>query len=119
MDSSFLFESLAMSQSPLLMEYNRQRSDFVCPLCGGHTYEGEPCGSCFLPFKVIESIRSRLHPPQFVVVLGPTGVGKTVYLGMLLDLLSAGPEDCGAFAHPYSLTLHRNLILALERQRLA
>ena len=79
-----------MSRSPLLSEYNRQRSDFACPLCGGHTYEGEPCGSCFLPFKVIESIRSRPHPPRFVVVLGPTGVGKTVYLGMLLDLLSRG-----------------------------
>ena len=107
-----------MSQSPFLMEYNRQHSDFSCPLCGGHTYEGEPCGSCFLPFKVIESIRTRPDPPSFVVVLGPTGVGKTVYLGMLLDLLSRGTGGLqGLSRSPYSLTLHRNLILALERQR--
>ena len=107
-----------MSRSPLLSEYNRQRSDYACPLCGGHTYEGEPCGSCFLPFKVMESIRSRPHPPRFVVVLGPTGVGKTVYLGMLLDLLSRGVGGLrGLSRSPYSLTLHRNLILALERQR--
>ena len=107
-----------MSRSPLLSEYNRQRSDYACPLCGGHTYEGETCGSCFLPFKVIESIRSRPHPPRFVVVLGPTGVGKTVYLGMLLDLLSRGVGGLrGLSRSPYSLTLHRNLILALERQR--
>ena len=107
-----------MSRSPLLSEYNRQRSDYACPLCGGHTYEGEPCGSCFLPFKVMESIRSRPHPPRFVVVLGPTGVGKTVYLGMLLDLLSRGVGGLqGLSRSPYSLTLHRNLILALQRQR--
>ncbi len=107
-----------MSNAPLLMEYNRQASDFACPLCGGHTYEGEPCGTCFVPFKVIESIRSRPHPPRFVVVLGPTGVGKTVYLGMLLDQLSRGASGLqGLSRSPYSLTLHRNLILALERQR--
>jgi hypothetical protein len=52
------------------------------------------------------------------VVLGPTGVGKTVYLGMLLDLLSRGTNGLhGLSRSPFSLTLHRNLILALERQR--
>jgi hypothetical protein len=107
-----------MSNKPLLMEYNRMESDYACPLCGGHTYEGEPCGSCFIPYKVIESIRARPHDPKFVVVLGPTGVGKTVYLGMLLDLLSRGAGGLqGLSRSPFSLTLHRNLILALERQR--
>src|SRR3974377_179476 len=107
-----------MSRSPLLTEYNRQQSEHACPLCGSNTYEGEPCGSCLLPFKVIESIRSRPHPPRFVVVLGPTGVGKTVYLGMLLDLLSRGVGGLqGLSRSPYPLPLHRNLILALERQR--
>jgi hypothetical protein len=107
-----------MPARPLLSEYNRQESDYACPLCAGHTYEGEACGSCFLPYKVIESIRARPHPPQYVVVLGPTGVGKTVYLGMLLDLLSRGNTGLqGLSRSPFSLTLHRNLILALERQR--
>jgi hypothetical protein len=67
---------------------------------------------------VIRSIASRETAPRFVGVLGPTNVGKTVYLGMLLDMLSRGAGGlsgvaCGAF----SLELHRNLILALERQR--
>jgi hypothetical protein len=107
-----------MSSKPYLSEYNRQESNFACPLCGGHTYEGEPCGSCFLPYKVIESVKTRPHPPQFVVVMGPTGVGKTVYLGMLLDLLARGAGGLqGLSRSPFSLTLHRNLILALERQR--
>jgi hypothetical protein len=107
-----------MSTKPLLIEYNRVQSDRACPLCGSHSYEGESCGSCYLPYKVIESIRSRPDPPRFVVVLGPTGVGKTVYLGMLLDLLTRGTAGLhGLSRSPFSLTLHRNLILALERQR--
>ncbi|MFO0888384.1 MAG: hypothetical protein U0790_04460 [Isosphaeraceae bacterium] len=107
-----------MFSKPNLTEYNRRPSDLTCPLCGGHTYEGEPCSNCYLPYKVIESIHARPHPPRIVLVLGPTAVGKTVYLGMLLDLLSRGTGGLkGLTRSPFSLTLHRNLILALERQR--
>jgi hypothetical protein len=89
-----------------------------CPLCEGHLFEGEACGTCYAPAKVIESIRYRERAPLFVGVLGPTGVGKTVYLGMLLDLLSRGAGGLhGIPKGPFSLALHRNLILALERQR--
>jgi hypothetical protein len=71
-----------------------------------------------LPFKVIESILSRPSPPRFIGVLGPTGVGKTVYLGMLLDLLARGVCGLHGLAQsPFTLSLHRNLILAAERQR--
>ena len=71
------------------------------------------------PTKVIESIRSApACRRSSSVVLGPTGVGKTVYLGMLLDLLARGVGGLHGLARsPFSLTLHRNLILALERQR--
>jgi hypothetical protein len=107
-----------MPSRPFLQEYNRQESHRACPLCGGHTYEGEPCGTCFVPYKVVESIRSRPEEPKFVLVMGPSGVGKTVYLGMLLDLLARGTGGLrGLSRSPFSLTLHRNLILALERQR--
>jgi hypothetical protein len=109
---------MIMPGKPLLSEYNRQESGYACPLCGGHIYAGEPCGSCFLPSKVIESIRARREPSRFVIVMGPSGVGKTVYLGMLLDLLARGAGGLrGLSRSPFSLTLHRNLILALERQR--
>ena len=32
-----------------------------------------------------ESVR---HAPRIIAVLGPAGVGKTVYLGMLMDILT-------------------------------
>jgi hypothetical protein len=92
--------------------------DPECPLCGGPTRGDNPCSMCFLPYRVIASIRSRPDPPRFVGVLGTTGVGKTVYLGMLLDLLSRG--ECGLHGlaqSPFTVGLHRKLILSLERQR--
>ncbi len=89
-----------------------------CPLCDGHLFEGDACGTCHAPATVIESIYYRESRPQFVGVLGPSGVGKTVYLGMLLDMLSRGANGLhGTAKGPFSLALHRNLILALERQR--
>ena len=89
-----------------------------CPLCDGHLFEGDPCGTCHAPAKVIESIFYRDKEPKFVGVLGPSGVGKTVYLGMLLDMLSRGAGGLHGMARgPFSLALHRNTILALEQQR--
>lgn len=102
---------------------NRYRSpeeygNTACPLCGGMIRDDNPCGTCFLPSRVAESIRARPDPPRFVGVLGTSGVGKTVYLGMLLDLLSRGESGLHGLAQgPFTLSLHRKLILALERQR--
>jgi hypothetical protein len=103
---------------PYRQDYHLSSGDFPCPLCGGSSREDEPCGTCNLPFKVIASILNRPSPPRFLGVLGPTGVGKTVYLGMLLDLLARGVHGLHGLAQsPFTLSLHRNLILALERQR--
>ena len=98
--------------------YQHSNGALPCPLCGADTFPGQPCGTCLLPIKVMESIRVRPEAPRFVGVLGPSGVGKTVYLGMLLDLLARGMGGLrGVAQSPFSLVLHRNLILALERQR--
>lgn len=94
------------------------KTNVNCPLCEGPIYRGDPCGSCFAPANVIESIMARGDATRFVGVLGPSGVGKTVYLGMLLDMLARGVGGLHGLARgPFSMALHRNLILALERQR--
>jgi hypothetical protein len=91
---------------------------FPCPLCGESGQEGSPCANCNLPWKVIESILNRPSSPRFLGVLGPSGVGKTVYIGMLLDLLARGVCGLHGLAQsPFTMNLHRNVILALERQR--
>ncbi len=95
-----------------------QFQTLACPLCEGHVIEGSTCGQCYAPAEVIRSIYSRGCQPRFVGVLGPSGAGKTVFLGMLLDLLARGMGGLHGVARgPFSLALHRNLILALERQR--
>jgi hypothetical protein len=88
-----------------------------CPLCGG-SLRGESCIECFAPAEVIESILGRPTFPRIVGILGPSGVGKTVYLGMLLDLLSHGVGPFHGMARgPFSLALQRQVMLAMERQR--
>jgi hypothetical protein len=88
-----------------------------CPLCGSHV-GGDACTRCYAPRDVIQSILARDQAPRYVGVLGPSGVGKTVYLGMLLDLLAHGAAGLHGVARgTFSLTLHRNVMLALESQR--
>jgi Double-GTPase 2 len=102
----------------LVRSRNYVPSYLVCPLCDSPIYEAEPCGHCFAPAEVIRSIALRESAPCFVGILGPSNVGKTVYLGMLLDMLSRGAGGLfGAACGSFSLEMHRNLILALERQR--
>jgi hypothetical protein len=108
-----------MAKHNALMRGPDVRDSYVeCPLCESPIYVGEPCGRCFAPAEVTRSILGRGEQPHFVGVLGPSNVGKTVYLGMLLDLLSRGAGGLHGVAHgAFSLELHRNLMLALERQR--
>jgi hypothetical protein len=108
-----------MPSRSLLLDYKSGcKSSSSCPLCDSHVYQGDPCGSCYAPASVIESIITSERAPRFIGVLGPTGVGKTVYLGMLLDMLARGAGGLHGMARgPFSLSLHRNLILALENQR--
>jgi hypothetical protein len=102
----------------LLSTRTKGLTKLPCPLCDLPINGGISCPRCFAPAEVIRSIVARDRPPRFVGVLGPTNVGKTVYLGMLLDLLSRGAGGLYGVSHgSFSLELHRNLILSLERQR--
>ncbi len=88
-----------------------------CPLCGG-TVRDQTCGRCFAPREVVISILGRSTRPRFVGIVGPSNVGKTVYLGVLLDLLARGVGGLHGMARgPFSLMLQRQVMTALERQR--
>lgn len=95
----------------------RLDSPSSCPLCGSRL-EDLSCGQCYAPSEVIDSILGRGGSPHYIGILGPSGVGKTVYLGMLLDLLAHGAGGLYGMARgPFSLSLQRQVMLALERQR--
>src|SRR5207247_1966556 len=54
--------------------------------------------------------------PRMIAVIGTSGVGKTVYLGMLLDILSRQPQRMQVLARgAFSITLQQTVISALAR----
>ena len=73
----------------------------TCLICG---LENEPqtlvCAECFAPMELaVQAIRQQATP-NIISVFGDSNVGKTVYLGMLLDILSKHPEDLAARRQP-------------------
>lgn len=57
-------------------------------LSGTETY----CAHCWVPASLSQTAAGRTGPQSFLSVLGASNAGKTVYLGVLLDLLSKGTE---------------------------
>jgi hypothetical protein len=56
--------------------------------------------------------------PEFISVLGASNAGKTVYLGLLLDLLSSPSSPiAGAARGPFSITLQEQVVTALQQRR--
>jgi hypothetical protein len=63
-------------------------------------------------------MRSRGTSSRFVSVLGASGAGKTVYLGLLLDLLSKGRANLKGIPNgSFSVAVQQNTITALEFRR--
>lgn len=76
------------------------------------------CPKCHAPAEVSSVVADRGTPPQFISVIGPSGAGKTVYLGMLLDMLSQGKCSLRGLPNgPFSLEVQQETIRALEQQR--
>jgi hypothetical protein len=62
-------------------------------------------------------VATRIGEQSFVSVLGASNAGKTVYLGLLLDILSKGPEEFRGIANSaFSIDLQEQVITALERR---
>lgn len=66
-------------------------SDESCICCGvSYAGSGAFCIRCRAPLDLSRTVKTRGAPARFVPVLGASGAGKTVYLGLLLDLLAKG-----------------------------
>ncbi|MGD9856155.1 MAG: hypothetical protein AB7U20_14520 [Planctomycetaceae bacterium] len=76
------------------------------------------CPNCHTPLEVSQAVSLRGAPPQFITLLGPSGAGKTVFLGMLLDMLSKGNRPLRGLPNgPFSLAVQQETIDALQKQR--
>jgi hypothetical protein len=91
----------------------------TCAICATRNPVKEACCEhCMAPLELSRSIAARGAPPRFLSVLGASGAGKTVYLGMLLDILSKGYRGLHGFANgPFSVAVQQETIAALQSQR--
>src|SRR5262249_32182008 len=79
----------------------------------------EVCGYCQAPMALSRQAGASKTAPRVIVALGPSGVGKTVYLGMLLDILSRRSDSIQTSARGgFSLALQQHTVSALARREL-
>lgn len=88
-----------------------------CYICGqDNGLEAELCRQCCAPLALAHQARNQKTPPQIIAALGSSGVGKTVYLGMLLDMLSRQSDRLQVLARgAFSLTLQQTTVAAMDR----
>lgn len=89
-----------------------------CVCCGDRLPEHQDhCATCQAPLSVSRAAADRTSRPSFVSVLGASNAGKTVYLGLLLDVLSGGEENFrGTATGAFSVELQEQVVTALERR---
>ncbi len=96
-----------------------ERSILHCITCGSQIIDsGSYCTTCETPIQVSRSVSNRNSPSRLISVLGASGAGKTVYLGMLLDMLSKGASGLRGLPNgAFSLGVQEQTIGAMENRR--
>lgn len=75
------------------------------------------CNKCQMPTSLSQSVAAQGGGHTFISVLGASNAGKTVYLGLLLDILSKGPADFkGVAASSFAVDLQEYVVNELERR---
>ncbi|MEM9587959.1 MAG: hypothetical protein AAGA03_11825, partial [Planctomycetota bacterium] len=89
-----------------------------CVCCGRSlSTRDHECPQCQTPGELSRIVASRTSPPAFISILGASNAGKTVYLGMLLDLLSKGTGPLrGLPTSALSVAIQEQVIGALQNQ---
>ncbi|HEX7380024.1 MAG TPA: hypothetical protein VF278_23075 [Pirellulales bacterium] len=88
-----------------------------CYVCGaGNTYDMELCRDCFAPMALAHQSATQKVSPHLIASLGSASAGKTVYLGMLIDMLSRQPDRLQLLARgAFSINLQQTTAGALAQ----
>ncbi|MFH1923597.1 MAG: hypothetical protein ABIP48_27370 [Planctomycetota bacterium] len=101
-------------ESARLIEYAVPISCYICE--GQNNFDAEFCRYCSAPMALAHQANSQKVLPRMVAALGPSAVGKTVYLGMLMDMLSRQTQRMQLLARgAFSITLQQTTMAALAR----
>jgi hypothetical protein len=92
-------------------------SHLPCYICGEeNNRDGDLCNHCQAPMSLARQAITEKTPPQLTAVLGSAGTGKTVYLGMLTDMLSRPSDSLQILARgAFSISLQQTAIRALSQ----
>ncbi len=88
-----------------------------CYICEeANTFDAEFCRHCAAPMALAHQAASQKAQPQMIAAMGASAVGKTVYLGMLMDMLSRQPDPMQLLARgAFSITLQQTTMASLAR----
>jgi len=76
------------------------------------------CSTCYAPMALIHEAVAQERDPCIITVIGDSNVGKTVYLGVLLDMLSKRANEFDAVPKgAYSVNLPHTVISYLGSRR--
>jgi len=83
-----------------------------CMICGTpNGPDAAQCRQCLAPMALVHDAGAQEAPPALVSIIGESNVGKTVYLGFLLDMLSQRAGDFEAIPKgAYSIDLQQTVI---------
>ncbi len=83
-----------------------------CLICEQHNpSDAVICSTCCAPMALIHDAVGQDRDPCIITVIGDSNVGKTVYLGMMLDMLSKRADDFDAVPKgAYSVNLQHTVI---------
>jgi hypothetical protein len=89
-----------------------------CLICTKmNTPDAVLCAECGAPMAIVHDSIAQEREPQIVSIVGESNVGKTVYLGVLLDMLSQRAGDFEAIPKgAYSVDLQQTVISHLAHR---
>lgn len=97
-----------------LAQYAVPISCYICDT--DNTFDSEYCTHCLAPMALAHQANSQKTRPLMIAVVGAAGAGKTVYLGMLMDMLSRQRDQMHVLARgAFSITLQQTTLSALAR----
>ena len=95
--------------------------ELYCVVCSSQVLaSGQSCPNCRTPIAVSRSVAKQdpRKKNKLFSVLGASGAGKTVYLGMLLDMLGKGTHGMRGIPNgSFSMAVQDQTIAALENRR--
>lgn len=95
------------------------RGKTSCLICdANNAAEAVLCASCAAPMALVHDALAQERDPRMVSIIGESNVGKTVFLGFLLDMLSQRAGDFEAVPKgAYSVDLSQTVISHMEARQ--